>query len=66
MTEKHLGKKAATRLFSQGAFDVTEFTFSNGIFCDAKERLCRKNRYYDANGQRSAVSEKYTKLLFGK
>ena len=63
LTEKYLGKKAATRVFSQGDFDPTEFTFANGIFCDVKERLCRKDRYFE-NGQRSAVSRKYTHLLF--
>ena len=65
LTEKYLGKSAATKLFSQGDFDLTEFTFSNGIFCDVKERLCRQDRYYGAGGKRSgAISEKYTKLLF--
>jgi hypothetical protein len=66
LTEKYLGRKAAQAAFSQGSFDVTEFTFANGIFCDVKERLCRANRYYGANGKRSgAVSTKYTNLLFG-
>lgn len=65
LTEKHLGKKAATKLFSQGDFDPTQFTFANGIFCDVKERLCREDRYYGVDGERSGkVSEKYTKLLF--
>lgn len=66
LTEQYVGRKAATKLFSQGDFDVSEFTFSNGVFCDAKERLCRKDRYFEANGKRSAVSDKYTKLLFSK
>ncbi|UGX86170.1 YcgJ family protein [Phyllobacterium meliloti] len=66
LTEKYLGKQAATKLFSQGDFDLTEFTFMNGIFCDTKERLCRKDRYYGTNNQRSPVSDKYTKMLFGK
>ncbi|WP_265664501.1 YcgJ family protein [Verminephrobacter aporrectodeae] len=66
LTEKYLGKKTATKLFSQGDFDLTEFTFANGIFCDTKERLCRRDRYYGADGKRSgAVSGKYTKKLFG-
>ncbi|WP_324733599.1 YcgJ family protein [Pseudomonas paeninsulae] len=67
LTEKYLSKKAATKLFSQGDFDLTEFTFANRIFCDVKERLCREDRYYGANGERSgAVSRKYTELLFGQ
>lgn len=68
LTEKYLGKKAAAaEVFTSSDVDLTEFTFSNGIFCDVKERLCREDRYYGANGQRSgAVSTKYTKLLFGQ
>lgn len=65
LTEKHLGKKAATKLFSQGDFDATQFTFAGGIFCDVKERLCREDRYYGVDGKHSGkVSDKYTKLLF--
>ncbi|MCW5238684.1 YcgJ family protein [Verminephrobacter eiseniae] len=67
LTEKHLGPKTATKLFSQGEFDLTEFSFANGVFCDVKERLCRQHRYYGADGQRSgAVNKKYTRLLFGQ
>lgn len=68
LTEKHLGKKrAANKMFDMSDIDLTEFTFANGIFCDTKERLCRVHRYYGANGKRSgAVSEKYTKMLFGQ
>ncbi|MEJ2116657.1 MAG: YcgJ family protein [Alphaproteobacteria bacterium] len=65
LTKKYLGKKAAIKVFSQGNFDRTEFTFANGIFCDVKERLCRENRYFGLDGKRSgAISEKYTNLLF--
>lgn len=67
LTERYLGAHAATRLFSQGDFSLTEFTFANGIFCDVKARVCRINRYYGENGKRSgAISKKYTALLFGK
>jgi hypothetical protein len=66
LTTRYLGKKAAAKLFSQGEFDPTAFTFANGIFCDVNERLCRENRFYSADGQHSgAVSAKYTALLFG-
>lgn len=66
LTQKYLGKKAATKLASQGDFDRTEFTFANGVFCDVKERLCRADRYYGADGKRrAAVNKKYTELLFG-
>ncbi|MEI2416540.1 YcgJ family protein [Orrella sp. JC864] len=67
LTEMHLGGQAATALFSQGGFDRTAFTFASGVFCDTKERLCRENRYYGADGKRSgAVSQPYTRLLFGQ
>jgi hypothetical protein len=67
LTEKYLGKKAADAAFQQGPFDLTAFTFANGIFCDVKEHLCRENRYYGADGkQDAAVSKKYTALLFGQ
>ncbi|WP_317986748.1 YcgJ family protein [Comamonas odontotermitis] len=68
LTEKYLGKKAAANeVLTSSDVDLTEFTFANGLFCDVKERLCREDRYYSANGQRSgAVSKKYTKLLFGE
>ncbi len=64
LTENYLGVQKAKTLKNSGDFDRSEFTFSNGIFCDIKEKLCRKNRYYDANGKRSRVNEKYTKVLF--
>lgn len=65
LTQKHLGNQAAIKLFSQGDFDQKEFTFANGIFCDVKERLCREDRYFDADGKRSgAISKSYTRLLF--
>lgn len=68
LTEKHLGKKrAVNKMFDQPDVDFTEFTFANGVFCDTKERLCRKDRYYGANGKRTgAVSDKYTRMLFGE
>ncbi|MFX1675517.1 YcgJ family protein [Paraburkholderia sp. A2WS-5] len=66
LTEKYLGQRVAAKVFSQGDFDLTAFTFANGIFCDVKERLCRQDRYYGADGKRTgAVSGKYTRLLFG-
>lgn len=67
LTTQYLGKGTADRLFAQGEFDRSAFTFANGVFCDVKERLCRENRYYGADGKHSgAVSKKYTQLLFGK
>jgi hypothetical protein len=64
LTARYLGKLATKRLFAQGEFNLGQFTFANGVFCDVNERLCRVDRYFDAKGQRSAVSTKYTNLLF--
>ena len=67
LTARYLGSRAAARAFSQGGFDPTEFTFANGVFCDVKVRLCRQDRYFGTDGQRSgAVSKRYTRLLFGR
>ncbi|ELM3722606.1 hypothetical protein RYR28_001345 [Edwardsiella piscicida] len=65
LTTQYLGRAATQRLFAQGDFDLTQFTFANGIFCDTHERLCRADRYYGPDGKHSgAVSAKYTALLF--
>ncbi|ALN63470.1 fels-1 Prophage Protein-like family protein [Lysobacter antibioticus] len=66
LTEKHNGMRTAMNAFADKDMDTSEFTFANGIFCDVKEKLCRKDRYYGPNGQRSAVSVEYTEFLFGK
>lgn len=66
LTEKHLGKAAATKLFSQGDFDLTEFTLANGVFCDTKARSCYVDRYFNADGTRSAAAPHETSILFGK
>ncbi|KAB2684185.1 YcgJ family protein [Brucella tritici] len=66
LTAQYLGQSAADKLASQGDFDRTKFTFSNGIFCDVSERRCREDRYTDPKtGKRSRVSLKYTADLFG-
>ncbi|ANI28947.1 Fels-1 prophage-like protein [Yersinia entomophaga] len=67
LTERYLGKKKSQRLASQGDFDRTQFTFVNGIFCDVKERLCRKDRYYGIDGKHSgAIDTQTTEWLFGQ
>ncbi|HEY9134150.1 MAG TPA: YcgJ family protein [Dyella sp.] len=67
LTAKYLGEKTAAKLFSQGDFDLTAFTYSNGVFCDTKERLCRANRYFGTDGKRSGKAlPSYTGILFGK
>lgn len=65
LTTRYLGKKKGVRLTAQGDFDHSAFTFSNGVFCDSTERLCRKDRYFGVDGKRSGkVDEHYTELLY--
>lgn len=65
LTALYLGDQAQDKLLSEGLVNLTEFTLDNGIFCDTKQQLCYLDRYFDAHGQRSPVSEKYTAMLFG-
>lgn len=65
LTKKYLGEAVANTVSSQGDFDVTEFTFANGIFCDSKEKACHVDRYFNADGSRSAVDPDSTAQLFG-
>ncbi|WP_145536096.1 YcgJ family protein [Yersinia thracica] len=67
LTERYLGKKKSERIVALGDFDHTRFTFANGVFCDVKERLCRKDRYHGVDGKNSgAVDKQTTNLLFGQ
>jgi hypothetical protein len=67
LTAKFLGVARATKFFSQGISDTTEYTFASGVFCDTKERICHKDRYFDGvTGKRSATDVRATAILFGK
>ncbi|MNR85127.1 Fels-1 Prophage Protein-like protein [compost metagenome] len=66
LTAKYLGQRQAKKVFSQGEFDTSAFTFANGVFCDTKTKLCHVDRYFDTGSKRSAVDTKTTKKLFGK
>lgn len=46
--------------------DVSKFTYDDGTFCDANARKCYVDRYFDSNGQRSAVNYDATQKLFGR
>ena len=65
LTKKHLGEAAAKAVQSQGEFDVTEFTYANGVFCDTNAQACYVDRYFDADGKHSAVDADITAQLFG-
>ncbi|ECI4012058.1 hypothetical protein DN310_22780 [Salmonella enterica subsp. salamae] len=66
LTKHYAGSAQLKKLKFMRDFDRTAFTFSNGIFCDVKERLCRQDRYFGNDGKRSGVVNHYfTKILFG-
>ncbi|MBG5883211.1 MULTISPECIES: YcgJ family protein [Providencia] len=66
LTKKYLGDKRAKAIEQGGDFDKTAMTFANGIFCDINEQKCHVDRYFEADGKRSAESKEYTQKLFGK
>ena len=66
LTQKYLGQVQADKVFSQGQFDHTQFTFANGIFCDTQTQKCHVDRYFNGDGKRSDVAENYTQALFGQ
>ncbi len=65
LTAKYLGTIKGQQLAAQGEFDRTTFTFANGIYCDTKEKVCRKDRYFGADGKPSGkIDSKTTQWLF--
>ncbi|WP_332909403.1 YcgJ family protein [Shimwellia pseudoproteus] len=66
LTRHYLGPQRGDKLATMGDFDHRAFTFAGGLFCDVNEQLCRDDRYFAADGQRSgAINQHYTELLFG-
>lgn len=60
-TEKFLGSKAAakfSKMIEGVSFDASEFTLSNGVHCDTKEKTCTTSKWG------KEVSPKATKALF--
>ncbi|MEL4073332.1 YcgJ family protein [Ochrobactrum sp. GPK 3] len=65
LTARYLGQKAADKLIAMGNFDRASFTFSNGVFCETKDRRCYQDRYFRSAERRGLASNRYTRLLFG-
>lgn len=66
LTKRYAGSAQLKKLESMGDFDRTAFTYSNGIFCDVNEKLCRQDRFFGVDGKRSgAVNQHFTQILFG-
>lgn len=67
-TELYLGKVAMDKLQESLGDDVdvilSEYTFSNGVYCDSKERQCYKDRYYPRTLDKR--DNHMTKQIFGK
>lgn len=67
LTVKYLGAKKGQQLTAQGEFDRTTFTFANGVYCDTKAHVCRKDRYFGADGKPSgAIDRSTTQGLFAQ
>lgn len=67
LTTKYLGVKKGKQLTAQDKFDRTAFTFANGIYCDTKEKVCRKDRYFGADGKPSGkIDRTTTQWLFAQ
>ena len=52
-------KKMLTTINSVKDFDLTWFTFSNGVSCKTKEKVCYTSKFEDN------IDQEHTKALFG-
>lgn len=67
LTTKYLGAEKGQKLAAKGEFNRTTFTFANGIYCDTREKLCRKDRYSGADGKHAGkIDSKMTQWLFAQ
>jgi len=63
MTKDFLGQKAAdkmTKILSDKDFDATVYAMSNGLYCDTKQKICKKSKWDEK------ADAYWTKILFGK
>lgn len=63
MTKDFLGQKAAnkwTKILSDKDFDSTVYAMSNGLYCDTKQKICKKSKWDEK------ADPHWTKILFGK
>ena len=59
-TKQFLGEKAEKKLLALGDFDMSTFTLTNGVHCEAKTQKCTVSKFSDK------VDAAHTKALFGK
>jgi len=59
-TKQFLGEKAEKKLLDMGDFDMTTFTLTNGVHCEAKTQKCTVSKWSDK------LDAAHTKALFGK
>lgn len=64
LTVSYLNQSKARAITGSGT-DLTQFTYSDGTFCDAKTKLCHVDRHIERNGKRSAINYDATEKLFG-
>lgn len=60
LTKDYLGQAAQNKLMGYKDLDTTSFAMSNGLFCDAGKKICKKSKWDDK------VDAHWTAVLFGK
>ncbi len=58
LTKEYLGQAAQDKLMSYKDFDTSEFTMTNGVYCDSKMKKCYNNKW------KEKVDTYYTGKLF--
>lgn len=68
LTSLYLGEKASSKLdktLGDGAdVNLGEYSLSNGVYCDSKEKQCYKDRYYPRTPDKK--EKPLTEKIFGK
>ncbi|EMP6174913.1 hypothetical protein R9D66_004264 [Citrobacter amalonaticus] len=66
LTKFYLGKQAEDKLLITlgDNANLSEYTFSNGIYCDSKEKQCYNDRYYPRTPDKRNIN--MTKQIFGQ
>jgi hypothetical protein len=62
ITKEYLGQAAADKwggIMEDESFDASSYSMSNGLTCDTKLKICKKNKWDEE------PDAKWTKVLFG-
>lgn len=67
LTAQYMGERAnkLDKVLGDGAdVNTGEYSLSNGVFCDSKEKQCYKDRYYPRTPDKK--EKVMTEMIFGK